>query len=296
MKEILEKIEKANNDFSFTARLQVIRQVKKYTSNDRPYFNITFRDSTGELPNFNKWTNNEEEYRKEMNLFELGNVIEFNGRYKVKYNSVDVSEPRKLNDSEFNLDDFSFAKSIDINTMIRKVESTIQNLQSPKLKELLEAIFSDDDIKTKYFECPSSVIHHHNYKYGNLEHTVGMISIFDELVNYYKKNTLLNVDLIYTGILLHDIGKIFEFSLNNDLPMKTADGRLYGHLVLGEKYISRVIEGIQDFPKDLKNKITHMILSHHGKIEWDSVVEPLFPEAELLHLLDMIDSRFKKNY
>ncbi|MFX1525691.1 MAG: HD domain-containing protein, partial [Promethearchaeota archaeon] len=102
--------------------------------------------------------------------------------------------------------------------------------------------------------------------------------------------------LIYTGILLHDIGKIFEFSLNNDLPMKTADGRLYGHLVLGEKYISRVIEGIQDFPKDLKNKITHMILSHHGKIEWDSVVEPLFPEAELLHLLDMIDSRFKKNY
>ena len=123
-----------------------------------------------------------------------------------------------------------------------------------------------------------------------------MINIFDQMVSYYKRNTLLDVDLIYTGIILHDIGKIFEFDLNNDLPMKSIEGKLYGHLILGDQYVSKVLKGIGKVSKDLENKIRHLILSHHGKIEWNSVVEPQFPEAEILHLLDMIDSRFKLNY
>ncbi len=294
--EILEKIKEANKDFSFRAKLQVIRQTKKYTSDKRPYFSITFRDKTGELPNFNKWTNNEEEYQKEMIKFEVGNVIEFNGRYKSKFGSIDVSESKKLNKSEFNLNDFSEPISVDISTLVGKIEDTIQNLENPNLKKILEVIFSEKDIKNKYIECPSSIIHHHNYKYGNLEHTVGMINIFDQIVSYYKRNTLLDVDLIYTGIILHDIGKIFEFDLNNDLPMKTVEGKLYGHLILGDQHVSKVLKRIDGFPKDLENNIRHMILSHHGKIEWDSVVEPQIAEAEILHLLDMIDSRFKLNY
>jgi 3'-5' exoribonuclease len=123
-----------------------------------------------------------------------------------------------------------------------------------------------------------------------------MINIFDNLVNYYERNTLLDTDLIYTGIILHDIGKIFEFCLNNDLPMKTIEGKLHGHLILGDQFVSKVLKRIDNFPKDLENRIRHLILSHHGKIEWNSVVKPQIPEAEILHLLDMIDSRFKLNY
>ncbi len=294
--EILEKVKKASNDFSFKTKLQVIKHTKKFTSDGRPYFSLTFRDLTGELPNFNKWTNNEEEYQREMKKFELGNIIEFTGGYKVKFGSIDISEPKKLNRSEFNIEDF--VKSIQLEKMVLfdKIESIIHSLKNVKLKELLEMVFSDEEIKSRYIECPSSIIHHHNYKNGNLEHTVGMINIFDSLVKYYERNTLLDIDLIYTGIILHDIGKIFEFCLNNDLPMKTIEGKLYGHLILGDQFVSKVLKRIDNFPKDLENRIRHLILSHHGKIEWNSVVEPQIPEAEILHLLDMIDSRFKLNY
>ena len=123
--EILEKIKKNSKDFSFKTKLQVIKQTKKYTSDRRPYFSLTFRDLTGELPNFNKWTNNEEEYKREMKAFEIGNIIEFNGRYKAKFGSIDISEPKKLNKSEFNLDDFSKPTSIDITSLVRILEDTI---------------------------------------------------------------------------------------------------------------------------------------------------------------------------
>lgn len=294
--EILQKIKEAHNDFSFKTKLQVIKHTKKLTTAGKPYINITFRDLTGEIPNFIKWTNNEKEYQQVIKNFEIGNIIEFIGRYKVKFGSIDISEPKKLNKSEFNIDNFVKPPHIDKASLLKKIEDTILSLQNAKLRELLEEIFSDEDIKNKYIECPSSVIHHHNYRHGNLEHTVGMINIFDTLVSYYKRNTLLDVDLIYTGIILHDIGKIFEFYLNNGLPMKTVEGKLHGHLILGDKFVSKFFKRIDDFPKDLENKVRHLILSHHGKIEWASVVEPQIAEAEILHLLDMIDSRFKLNH
>ncbi|MHA2392004.1 MAG: HD domain-containing protein [Promethearchaeota archaeon] len=293
--EILQKVKESRSDFSFKARLQVIKHIKKYTSDRRPYMSITFRDLTGEIPNFTKWTNNEEEFQREIENFKIGNIIEFAGRYKVKFGSIDISEPKRLNKSDFNLDDFSKPSHVDQATLLKKIEDTILNLQNAKLKELLEEIFSDKEIKKKYIESPSSVIHHHNYKHGNLEHTVGMINIFEQLVSYYERDTLLDVDLIYAGIILHDIGKIFEFDLNNDLPMKTVEGKLHGHLILGDRFVSMVLKRINDIPKDLENKIKHIIISHHGKIEWDALVEPQFPEAEIIHLLDMIDSRFKLN-
>lgn len=294
--EILQKIREARNDFSFNTKLQVINHTKKHTKDGRPYFIITFRDLSGELSNFNKWTSNEEEYQQEIKKFEIGNIMEIDCMYKIKFGKIDITNYRKLEKSEFNLNNFVKQTKIDSVSLFRKIHQIILNIQNVKLRELLEKILSDEDIKNKYIECPSSIIHHHNYKYGNLEHTVGMITIFDQLISYYERNTLLDVDLIYTGIILHDIGKIFEISLNNDLPMKTIEGRLYSHLILGDQFVTKVIKGIEDFPKDLENKIRHLILSHHGKKEWDSVVEPQIDEAEILHYLDMIDSRFKLNY
>jgi len=86
------------------------------------------------------------------------------------------------------------------------------------LKELLDKIFSDNDIKTKFIECPSSVKKDHPYKFGNLEHTIGMIKIFENLETFYNRSTNLDVDLIYTGIILHDIGKIYEYYIYNGIP------------------------------------------------------------------------------
>jgi 3'-5' exoribonuclease len=294
--EILKKTKESRADFSFKAKLQVIKHIKKYTKNEKPYLSISFRDISGEIPNFTKWTNNEEEYQQEASRFEQGNIIEIAGTYKNKFGTVDINAYRKLDKSEFNLENFIKPSKIDSITLFDKIEEVVNKIQTPKLKELTLQIFSDEDIKKKYIECPSSIIHHHNYKHGNLEHTVGMITIFEQLISYYEGNTLLDIDLIYTGIILHDIGKIFEFRLNNGLPIINEEGNLFSHLILGDRFISEIIKSIDDFPKDLENKIRHLILSHHGKKEWNSVVEPQIDEAVFLHYLDMIDSRFKLNY
>jgi len=161
------------------------------------------------------------------------------------------------------------------------------------LKKLLEEIFNNEDIKDKYFKCPSSIKKHHAYKYGNLEHVVCMIKLFKTLEKFYNRNTNLDVDLIYTGIILHDIGKLYEYTIYNGVPKLIPGSTLYGHLVLGIELVSKFMNAINGFPKDLKNKIRHLILSHHGPKEWGSLVEPQFPEAEFLHYLDMVDSRFK---
>ncbi|MHA2128232.1 MAG: HD domain-containing protein [Promethearchaeota archaeon] len=292
-KEILQKVKLAKTDLNFKSRLQVINHVKKYTRNERPYLNISFRDQSGELPNFVKWTNNEEEYQQEVKKFEIGNIIEIEGIYKIKFGTIDIKKYWVIDKAEVNLDEFVKPLEIDFEALFSKVQGVIVEIENIKLKELLEYIFSLEDIKKRYIESPSSIVHHHNYKYGNLEHTVGMINIFEQMVNYYERYTLLDIDLIYTGIILHDLGKIFEYDLNNDLPMKTVEGKLNGHLVLGDRFISDIVKNIDNFPKDLENKVRHLILSHHGKKEWDSVVEPQFDEAIILHYLDMLDSRFK---
>ena len=294
-KDILKKVKETRIDFNLKARLQVVKHIKKYTKAEKPYLSITFRDISGEIPNFTKWTNNEEEYQHEISRFEQGNVIEIAGTYKSKFGTIDIIAYRKLEKSEFNLDNFIKPSRIDSESLFNKIQEVINKIQTLKLKQLVEKIFSHEEIKKKYIECPSSIIHHHNYKHGNLEHTVGMINIFEQLINYYEGRTLLNVDLIYIGIILHDIGKVFELRLNNGLPIISKEGKLYGHLVLGDQFVSEIIKSIDDFPKDLENKIRHLILSHHRKKKWDSVVKPQFPEAHLLHLLDMIDSRFKLN-
>lgn len=296
VEEILKKTKETRTDFNFKAKLQVVNHIKKYTRKEKPYLSISFRDISGEIPDFIKWTNSEEEYQRESSNFELGNIIEIDATYKKNFRTVDISAYRKLEKSEFKLENFVKPSKIDSIALFEKIQEIINKIQTPKLKELSLKIFSSEDIKKKYIECPSSIIHHHNYKHGNLEHTVGMINIFEQLISYYEGNTLLDVDLIYTGIILHDIGKIFELRLNNGLPIINEEGKLFSHLVLGDKYISEIINSIDDFPKNLENKIRHLILSHHGKKEWNSVVEPQIDEAVFLHYLDMIDSRFKLNY
>jgi len=265
------------------------------TKYGKPYLILTLRDVTNNLRNVKKWLSDEKELEDQRKLFEIGNILEIDGKFEVNYKSVIIDNARILSSNEFNLDEFVILPKIDERELLKCLDETISKIRSELLKKLLDKIFSDIDIKTKFLECPSSVVKHHPYKYGNLEHTIGMIKIFENLEAFYNRNTNLDVDLIYTGILLHDIGKIYEYYIHNGIPKTNPEYSLIGHLILGDQLVLKFIKEIRDFPKDLENRIRHIILSHHGRKEWGSPVEPQFPEAEILHYLDMIDSRFKLN-
>ncbi len=295
--ELIKEAKMARDDFNFSIRLQVLDQVEDKTRTGAPYLKLTLRDSTNVIRNVKKWINKEsqDDLETQRNKFSIGNILEIEGQYNLKY-GPSITDSNLLTSEQYKLEDFVQTPEIDADSLLEYLINTIANIQDNTLKELLEKIFSDEDIKIKYIECPSSIIHHHSYKYGNLEHTVGMIKIFERLVEHYNRNTNLDVDLIYTGIILHDIGKALEYSLNNGVPKKNPGADLHGHLVLGAQLVSKYMNQIDTLPNDKKNQIRHLILSHHGKKEWDSVIEPQFPEAEILHYLDMIDSRFKHNY
>ena len=293
--EIIVKAKELQNDFFFKAKLQVIDQIIGATKQGNPYLIIPMRDNTSELRKIKKWINEDEELESLREFFEIGSIIEITGKYEKNFNSITINNAKKLSSREFNLGDFIKPPNIDENMLIKKLFETISKIKNNNLKELLENIFKNEEIKKKYFECPSSIKIHHPYICGNLEHSISLITIFENFVNFYNRNSNLDIDLIYTGIILHDIGKIYEFFIYNGIPRSNTEYAMLGHHVLGDQLISKFLNEIYGFPKDLGNRIRHIILSHHGRKEWGSPIEPQFPEAEIVHYLDMIDSRFKSN-
>lgn len=293
--QIIERIKKESLSFQFKSILQVIDQSVSITKTGNPYIIVSLRDITDTLRNVKRWLNDEKELVAQQKIFEIGKILEIKCEYDKKYSSITVRDVKILPPNEYDLEDFVASPRINENDLIEYLFETISNIRNDKIKELLEEIFNDNDIKSRYIECPSSISKHHGYKHGNLEHSVNMIKLFKTLEDSYNRNTNLDVDLIYAAIILHDIGKIYEYSIYNGVPAIIPGSNLYGHLVLGVELVSKFMRRISEFPKDLKNKVRHLILSHHGKKEWGSVVEPQFPEAEFLHYLDMVDSRYKLN-
>ena len=290
--EIIKKSSESRDDFQFFSKMQVFNQTTSTTRQGKPYLVISMRDITGHISNMRKWLDNNNDLEKYREILKIGNVVEITGRFNRQYKSVAIIDTKVIDNNDFELSEFVDLPSIDEDLLIKQLFETISKIHNNYLKNLIENIFNDEEIKNKFFECPSAIKHHHSYRCGNLEHTIGMINVFRNFEDFYNRNTELKVDLIYAGIILHDIGKIYEYQIYNGIPMKTSNS-LIGHLSLGVQLISRFINEISDFPHDLKNRVLHIILSHHGRKEWGSPVEPQFSEAEIVHYLDMIDSRFK---
>lgn len=293
--EIIKKAMRSKEDFDFKTKLQVLDQIIATTRQGNPYLILIMRDSTSELRNIKKWINEGEQLKNLQDYFDVGSIFEVIGKYDKKYNSITIHSANKLKVGEFDLSDFIKLPFINEKMLVEKLFEAISKIKNNYLKELLEIIFNEKEIREKFFECPASITIHHPYKCGNLEHCIGMITVFENFESFYNKNSNLDTDLIYTGIILHDIGKIYEYSIYNGIPNREVEFAMLGHHALGDQLVSRFISGIHDFPKDLENRIRHIILSHHGRKEWGSPVEPQFPEAEIIHYLDMIDSRFKSN-
>jgi len=160
----------------------------------------------------------------------------------------------------------------------------------------MKLIFNDNVIKEKFLIAPAAKKYHHNYTHGLLEHTIGMLQILESQVKFYGEDTVLDLDLLRCGILVHDLGKIEEYGVRNGVTYYLTEFQYLGHLVLGDRIVKGFMDQIEDFPNELKSKVSHIILSHHGPEDWGSKIPPRTPEAEVIHQLDMLDSRYKNNF
>lgn len=175
----------------------------------------------------------------------------------------------------------------DLEEMKQYLFQCINRFQVDYLKTLLTNIFSDKEIAEKYFTAAAGKKWHHSYRHGLLEHVVNMLHIAETMKGLYPD---LNLDLLQSGIILHDIGKIWEYQ---DPPMMdfTDIGRLHGHIALGYHFVREQIRQINDFPDSLTLELGHLILSHQGELEMGSPVVPMTLEAIVLHYIDELDAK-----
>jgi 3'-5' exoribonuclease len=199
--------------------------------------------------------------------------------------TVNIIYPADM--SEVARDDFIAASRYNRDEMLAEIRGYIDQVENVHLHALLEAFFNDPKFVEQFVLVPAGARVHHAYLGGLLEHTVLMCRAARTFTDIYQE---LDRGLLMTGIILHDIGKINEYVYDIAID-HTYDGRLLGHLVMGCQMVEERIVGIKDFPDELSRMIRHIILAHHGQLDFGSPKTPKFVEAFVVYALDYLDSR-----
>jgi 3'-5' exoribonuclease len=165
----------------------------------------------------------------------------------------------------------------------------LRRMPEGPIRRLLLGVMEDAEIARQYKLAPAAVLYHHAYLGGLLDHVRSLVRLGDSVADRYP---WLNRDLVLAGLVLHDLGKIEELQYDGAFRYSTR-GQLLGHIIVGLEIVRRKIGGISGFPETLANQIEHIILSHHGKLEFGSPKEPMFAEALVVHYLDDLDSKLE---
>lgn len=246
------------------------------------YLSLYLADKTGEI--IGKVWENAQEVAAALEGADYvqvsGVATVYNGRMDLNIKTVNPVEADKVNKA-----DFLPVTPQNRNEMLHKIAVVIKDISDTYLKTLLEIFFRDKEWVRSFATAPAAKKNHQAYIGGLLEHTYNMVRLVPALAEVYP----IDVDLLYTGVILHDIGKIHEYEYDCKIDVSNF-GRFLGHIVIGIGEVDKKIAEIPGFPEELRLKLLHMITSHHGIKEWGSPQPPGFLEACLLHHLDMIDS------
>ncbi len=222
---------------------------------------------------------------------ESGLVIKVWGKGNLFNNDMQLVVGRITIATEAKKEDFMPASSRDPEEMKKEFDVFMGSIKNTEISALLSAMFSGE-IKEQFFTSPAAQGFHHNYVYGLLEHTMQMCKLADKTAAEYPEGTF-DRDILMAGILLHDIGKVVEYKNTFGFIERTDEGRLIGHIVIGAEMVHEAAKTITIDPVTVQ-KITHIILSHHGKPEFGAVMLPRTPEAFLVHMIDNIDAKTRK--
>ena len=182
---------------------------------------------------------------------------------------------------------FHPAQDLDVAALWQELEERIASLADDHLRALLQAVFADPQRAEAFRHAPAGVTLHHAYTHGLLEHTVAVTRLAEDCCQRYAG---LDRSLLVAGAILHDFDKVSELAWTGQLSY-TVRGNLVGHLVGGAILVERLAAELPDFPARTRDKLQHLILSHHGELAHGAAREPLLKEAVILHLIDNLDSR-----
>lgn len=248
------------------------------------YLAATLADKTGKVE-CRMWENFAE------SDFDAGDIVKVRAqvcRYNGHFQLV-IEKARRAARDEVEGSDYLPSTQLNVDGLWSELTRWVESLNSVPLKALLRLILEDDEIRTRFREAPAAKALHHAWLGGLLEHVVSLLGMCDAAAAHYHG---IHRDLLLTGAILHDIGKLEELSWDTRFEYSLR-GQLLGHITIGFALVDRKIEQIPDFPPRLRLLLEHMILSHHGKLEFGSPKPPMIPEAILLHYLDDLDAKMQ---
>lgn len=255
-----------------------------FSQKGAPYLNVRLKDKTGELDG--KVWDNAREWDK---AFKKGDIVRIEARSANYKNSIQlsISELKKAADEDITLSDYLPAARMNGDKMLEALMVIVDSVETPPLKALLYAFFQDEEITALFKKAPAAKGFHHVYLGGLLEHTLSVARLLETACTHYEG---IDRDLLLTGGILHDIGKIYELSYGR-VTDYTDEGRLLGHIVMGVEMMDLRIAKLEDFPAHLALKLRHILLSHHGDLEYGSPKRPKTVEALIVHFMDDLDAK-----
>ncbi len=267
----------------------VVKSKRRIPYRNRPGYYLAFilKDRTGAV-DARVWDDTE---RIEREIYER-DVVRVRGIVELyqQLPQVRVASIEKVPEGEYDWVDLIPRTGRDIEVLWEKVKSAVESIQNPHLKALAHSFFDDPEFSEAFKNAPASLYLHHSWIGGLIEHTCSVLDLAETLCRNYPE---LDRDLLITGVLLHDVGKVKEYLWQVDID-RTDEGRLLGHLILGDEMIAERIKKISDFPQELAMRVRHMVISHHGIGEWGSPKPPMTLEAAALYFLEFADAQLRK--
>jgi 3'-5' exoribonuclease len=267
---------------SFLVHVKEIRQKKS----GELYLSLLLGDRTGEL-DAKMWDNVSEV----IDTFDRDDFVKVKGLIQVFHNrpQLTIHKMRRMDVSEIDFVDYFPCSRRDSAEMWQELRGIVAGMGNPHLRGLLKAMLEDEEIAQRFRRAPAAKHIHHAYLGGLLEHVLSLCALARMTAQHYPN---VDYDLLLAGVVLHDIGKIYELNFERGFSYSN-EGQLLGHMAIALRMIGEKLRLFPEFPPALRSLVEHMILSHHGQLEFGSPKLPEFPEALLLHYIDDMDSKME---
>src|SRR6266702_7137331 len=274
------------DDQSITTFLLVHAKEIRSTKEGKQYLRMELGDRSGTIE-ARMWT------KFELLVHDIArdDFVKVEGRVELYRDRPQLSllQLRKARPEEIELADFLPHTKEDVEKMYAQLLDYAQAIRNTWLQQLVLSIVNDPAIATRYKKAPAAKTMHHAYLGGLLEHVVGLCGLAKQVAEHYPE---LDLDLLLTVAILHDVGKLDELCYTRAIGYTTG-GQLLGHIVMELETVLRAIDKIPGFPAELKTVVQHLLISHHGEYEFGSPKLPMIREALVFHYLDDLDSKME---
>jgi 3'-5' exoribonuclease len=254
------------------------------TNTGKPYLRMELGDRSGTIE-ARMW-DQFEAFAKDVNRDDF---VKVQARVEIYRNKPQLSlhQFRLAKPEEIDMGDFLARTPFNVEEMYKQLLANAEGMTNPWLKKLVTNILSDPQTAARYKRAPAAKVMHHAYLGGLLEHVVGLCGLAKLAAAHYPE---LDVDLLLTAAMLHDVGKLDELCYERSVGYTVA-GQLLGHIVMELETVTNAMEEIEGFPAKLKTVVEHILISHHGQYEFGSPKLPMIREALVFHYLDDMDSK-----